>query len=254
VSRIRRVVLFTLIVVAAVYIGLCAVLYFAQASLIYYPQSRATIEGVEVATFEVADAHLEISQRERAGPDAVLYFGGNAEDVARAVPALAEVFPERSIHALHYRGYGGSTGKPREALIVHDALALFDAVRARHERIVVIGRSLGSGVAVQVAARRDVERLVLVTPFASIRALAQEQFPFLPTRLILRNGFESATYAAQVRAPTLLVIAARDQVIPRRSSDALLTAFRPGVARAVVLPGDHNSSGFEATYRAALQD
>lgn len=254
VNRAWRPVLFFLIVLCAVYVGICAFMFFAQGSFVYFPQPRATLEGVDVVTLPVDGARVEISQRERPGADAILYFGGNAEDVAPVVPVLARLFPERSIHALHYRGYGGSTGTPVEAAIVRDALRVFDQLHEGHQRIAVIGRSLGSGVAVQVAAERPVERLVLVTPFASVRAIAQEQFPYLPMRVLLRNPFDSDLYAPGVKAPTRLIIAAQDQVISRSSSEALLAAFRPGIASIVVVAGDHNSNEAESAYRAALKD
>jgi pimeloyl-ACP methyl ester carboxylesterase len=207
-----------------------------------------------VLRLPVGGERVEISQRERPGAPALLYFGGNAEDVALAVAEFARAFPSLSVHGMHYPGYGGSTGRPVESLIVREALAVFDHLHERHDRIVVVGRSLGSGVAVQVAARRPAHRLVLVTPFAGIRAIAQAQFPFLPMRLLLRSPFESAQHAREVQTPTLLIIGDRDEIIPRASSDALLAAFPPGVARAVILSGDHNALGVEGAYLQAVRD
>ena len=161
---------------------------------------------------------------------ALIYFGGNAEDVSYSLPGLANAFPDHAVYLLHYRGYGGSTGTPSEAAIIKDALTLFDKVHAEHKNIVVVGRSLGSGVAVQLASQRPVARLVLVTPYDSIAEIAARQFPVFPVRWLLRDKFESYKYAPQITVPTLIIAAEHDEVIPRASTDALFNSFRARVA------------------------
>ena len=122
----------------------------------------------------------------------------------------------------------GSAGTPSEAAIVADALALFDEARREHRDVVVVGRSLGSGVAVRVASLRPVARVVLVTPYDSIQEIAAARFAFFPVRWLLRDKFESWKYAPAVTAPTLLIAAEHDEVIPRASTELLLTRFKTG--------------------------
>jgi pimeloyl-ACP methyl ester carboxylesterase len=110
----------------------------------------------------VEGARLVVSSRTEPGQNAVIYFGGNAEDVSESIPTLQRAFPDTSLFALHYRGYNGSTGSPSETALIADALLLFDRVRVTYPHIVMIGRSLGSGVAIHVASMRPVERLVRV--------------------------------------------------------------------------------------------
>ncbi len=231
---------------ALAYGALCGLLFLRQRSLLYFPQPRAADAPGELLTLPIADgppgARVLVTVRRRPGPKALLYFGGNAEAVAGQVPLLEAAFPEHALYLMHYRGYGGSSGQPSEQALFADALALFDRVRADHDRIAVLGRSLGSGVAVHLAARRPVDRLVLVTPFDSIEAVASRQFPLVPVALLLRDKYRSWADAPRVEAPTLLIAAARDEVIPRAHTDALLSSFRPGVASLVVLPVDgHNA-------------
>ncbi len=121
--------------------------------------------------------------------------------------------------------------------VVRDAVALYDMVQKRHSKIVVVGRSLGSGVAAYLASLRTVERLVLVTPFDSVEAVAAEQFRFFPVRWLLRDRYESSKYVQSVSAPTLIVVAARDEVIPLARTQALYAQFRPGVASMRVVEG-----------------
>src|SRR5690606_2752171 len=117
---------------------------------------------------------------------AVLYFGGNAEDVSRSIALLSRAFPGAAIYAIHYRSYGGSSGTPSESSLVADAMGLFNRVAETHPLITIVGRSLGTGIAIQVAASRQIERLVLVTPFNSMAELAAEHFKLFPVQLILR--------------------------------------------------------------------
>lgn len=200
------------------------------------------------------DAGIRISVRESDGPDALVYFGGNAEDVSRNLPDFAAAFPTHAIYLLHYRGYGGSAGEPTEAGLAKDALALFDLVHKTHGRVTVIGRSLGSGLAVRVASQRNVARLVLVTPYDSLQDIAADLYPWMPVRWLLIDKYESWRYAPKVSAPTVLVEAEHDEVIPRASTRKLLGRFRQGVAHLEVIPGaGHNSIAQSDRYLALLR-
>jgi pimeloyl-ACP methyl ester carboxylesterase len=158
------------------------------------------------------------------------------------------------LYLLHYRGYTGSTGKPTEQALVADALLLFDRVAATHAEVVLIGRSLGTGVAIQVASQRPVHKLVLVTPYDSIAGLAARQFPYFPVRWLLEDKYESSRHAPRIRAPTLVLAAEYDEVIPAWSTARLLSRFAHGVATQEVIKGTgHNSISASAAYLTALQ-
>ncbi len=241
-------------VVLVAYLLACAALFLFQRSLIYFPQPRSATGLAETLMLPVDGADVVVSVRERTGPSAVVYFGGNAEDVSQSLAPLAVAFPDRALYLMHYRGYGGSSGAPSEAALVADALRLFDRVQAQHANIVVIGRSLGSGVAVQLASVRPAERLVLVTPYDSLRELAVQQFPYMPVRWLLRDRFESGTYAAKITIPTLLIAAEYDEVIPRSSTVALHARFAAGVASLRVVTGSgHNTISSSPEYTALLR-
>lgn len=227
--------------VVAIYALLCAWVYASQRSMIYYPvPERASAVG-EGSTLPVDGAVLKIWTVKRPGRRALIYFGGNAEDVSGSLGEFAQVLPERSLYFVNYRGYGGSTGAPTEAALVADALAIFDTLQKDFDEIAVVGASLGSGVAVQLAAARPVSKLVLVTPFDSLARVGQRAMPWLPVSLLMQDRYESARFAPQVTCPTLLLVAAADAVIPPAHAQTLLAAFAAGRARAVEMPGaGHN--------------
>lgn len=243
-----------LLLAVCAYAAACVVLFFSQRSLIYFPPRTAAFPAPETSTLAVPGATLLVSERPVDGPKALLYLGGNAEDVSASLPLLARVFPERSLYLLHYRGYAGSTGHPTEDALVADALALFDRVAARHDDIVVVGRSLGAAVAVQVASSRPVGKLVLVTPFHSLRGLAAQQFPYFPVRWLLRDSYDAWRNAPQVTAPTLILAAGDDEIIPAHSTHKLLAHFTKSEATMrVIQETGHNSISDSPEYSRALQ-
>ena len=155
---------------------------------------------------------------------ALLYFGGNAEEVSWQI-AKAERIGGRVVALVNYRGYGKSSGRPSQQALEGDALALFDAIAARPDvdatRIAVMGRSLGTGVAVHVAANRRVDRVVLISPYDSIAAVGAHHFPAALVRLVLQDRYDVAAVAPAIRAPLLSVAAGRDTVIPIETSRRL---------------------------------
>ena len=178
----------------------------------------------------------------------VIYFGGNAEEVSWMLEDVGNpasgITPGIGWLLIDYRGYGGSGGAPSETALVADALAWYDHAARQpevdRERIFAFGRSLGSGVAVQLAAQRALRAVVLVTPFDSLAAVAKRHYPYLPVGWMLKHRFESDARAASIDAPLLAVIAGSDQVIPPLHGERLLAAWR-GPKREVRIAGaDHN--------------
>jgi uncharacterized protein len=251
---VPRAILILAAIAAFLYIALCLALFLAQRSFIYYPQPRSTTGGSTTLTLNVDKARVLVDTRPHAGSDAVIYFGGNAEDVSRSLPMLADAFPQRALYALNYRGYGGSTGKPSETALISDALVLFDRVHIDHPHIVVIGRSLGSGVAVHVASERPVERLVLVTPYDSLTKIAAGQFRYFPIHWLLLDKFESWRFAPGVSAPTQLIAAQDDEIIPLASTESLYKRFPQSLATLTVIHGvGHNTISESPEYLPALR-
>ena len=242
-----------LLLALGAYAAACLALFLLQRSLIYFPPSTAAIQAPKITMLTVPGDLVKVSERPRTGSKAVIYLGGNAEDVSFSLPQLDAAFPDHALYLLHYRGYSGSSGKPTEQALVADSLLLFDRVLATHPEVVLVGRSLGTGVAVQVASRRPVRKLVLVTPYDSIAELAARQFPYFPVRWLLQDTYESGAYAGRIGAPTLVLAAEHDEVIPAWSTARLVSRFAPGVATQQVIAGaGHNSISDGSAYLAAL--
>lgn len=233
----------------AAYVALCALMYFGQRSHVYYPVPESGAANARSIQVENGDVRLKVWAVPRPGARALIYFGGNAEDVAANLDGFKTEFPAHSLYLVNYRGYGGSGGSPSETALQSDAIAIYDQLRPRHAQISVMGRSLGAAVAMTLASEREVERLVLVTPFDSLVNVARSHYRWLPVGLLMRDRYDSAARVPAVRAPTLVVIATGDELIPRARTDALTTAFPPAQLQIVLLEGArHNDIDLNPQY------
>lgn len=225
------------------YGGVCALMFVAQRRLLFHPTPANGERSARLARVEGgASGDILYAEHPRAGERAMLYLGGNAEDPAPFVRLLAQQFSDRAVYGLHYPGYAGSSGEPSEVALRADAAAWFAHLRERHPRLTLIGRSLGTALALRLAADDAVERVVLITPYDSIAEVAAGHYPWLPARWLVRDRFEAWKDAARVRAPTLLLLAEHDAVTPAAHGQALHRHFAPGVAQLRLLAGtDHGS-------------
>ncbi len=252
----RSFLIATSIVVLLVYAGICWFLHAQQRELIYYGGfTRVDATATDFA-LKRPDATLRGWVVNPGKPDPILYFGGNGERIEYNRDAFATLFPGRGVYLLAYRGYGASDGAPSEAVLVPDALALFDHVQSRHpdQNIAVIGRSLGSGIASQVAAQRPVERLALITPFDSMIGAAKSHYPIIPVDWLLQERYESAKALRDVRQPVLIIHGGRDDVVPEDSTLRLIEAFRqpPQVVR--LAEAGHNDISDNAEFAQHLSE
>ncbi|MEP7013269.1 MAG: hypothetical protein ABJC13_23365 [Acidobacteriota bacterium] len=240
-------------IVALLYLACCVFLFARQRSLIYFPHPPSSAPGTSTLALRTEGTEVQATVKTAPGAEAVLYFGGNAEDTNHSLPDLEAAFPHQALYLTHYRGYGASTGKPSEKALVADALALYDQVRTTYPQITAIGRSLGSGVAIRLATARPLTRLILVTPYDSLVDIAADQYPIFPIRWLMHDKFESQRYAPNVTAPTLLLEAENDEVVSRASTEALYKRFANGQAiLKVVRNTGHNTIQESPEYVALL--
>ena len=251
----------------AVLVLLHALVYFAQERMIFFPQplDAAMPAAVRKAQPDAREVELPTPDGQRlrgwflpnGGKGAALiYFGGNAEEVSGAALEAAAL-RGISLVLFDYRGYGRSTGEPGERALFGDALAIYDFTASLpgvdRSRIVAMGRSLGSGVAAYLASQRPVAAVVLVTPYDSMAALARTHYPYLLAGPLLRHRFDSASRARTIDAPMLALLAGADTIVPPARGEALARAWR-GPATVVVLPAaGHNDIGFHAAYWTTIR-
>jgi hypothetical protein len=206
------------------YVLLVAVLYVGQRAMLYHP-TTTHIRPAEAGLPEAQEVVLETSDGEkviawhvppRGNKPVVVYFHGNGEIVPwRVERHRATIANGTGLIALSYRGYGGSTGTPTEEGLHRDAEAAYAFATARYapERIVLWGHSLGTGVAVRLAAEKPVGKVILEAPFSSTVDVAAALFPYVPVRWLMHDQFHSDEWIGSIKAPLLVMHGARDDVI-----------------------------------------
>ena len=230
--------------------------FMLQERMLFYPRPGPhSVAGADSVFIEAADGTRLHAWHVEGAPGAplVLYFGGNAEQVSWMAAEVRRHAPGSSWLLVDYRGYGSSAGSPSETALIADALAWYDRYAAGNKAIYLFGRSLGSGVAVQLAAARPVRGVILVAPYDSMVEVGAHHYPFLPVRWLLKHRFESLPHAARVEAPLLCLVAERDEVIPIVHSKRLFGAWK-GPKRWVELPGaGHNSTDGAPEFWSAIR-
>lgn len=222
-----------LIVVAFGYVAGLAALFFAQRSFLF-PVPTVVRTSPQQAGFPQAEEHvLDTADGEKVivwhvpakpGHRVVLYFHGNGDFLAGFFGRFHDLLADGTgVVALSFRGYAGSRGHPSEQGLLRDAAAAYAFTRERYgaDRIVVWGFSLGTGVAVALAAEKPIGRLILEAPYTSTADVAVSIFWFLPVRLVMRDQFRSDERIPRVKIPLLIMHGGRDPAIPIRFGERL---------------------------------
>lgn len=247
------------------WLGLSAAMAANQRRLVFNPTIRREVDHPRSSGHRTRQVVIRAADGTRLsgwlmtpqipGPHpGIVYFGGRSEEVSWVARDAGKLFPNMAVLAVNYRGYGNSHGDPDEQHLVDDGRMLYDWLAARthvdEQRIGVVGRSLGSGVAVQVAMQRPAHSVVLITPYDSILAIAKRKFRAMPIETILRHRFESIKYAPMLMAPTFVLRAAFDDVVPHSHTDLLVQQLGRLHGDEVVPGSDHMT----IPYLAATQD
>jgi pimeloyl-ACP methyl ester carboxylesterase len=189
----------------------------------------------------------------------ILGFGGNAWNGQDVAEYLHELFPGCDVVAFHYRGYAPSAGAPSAEALLADAPLIYDLAveRLKPARIVAVGFSIGSGIAASLALERRVDGLILVTPFDSLKAVAQGMFPWLPIGRFFEHEIDAGSAIERVRAPVAIVAAERDEIVSPDRTDALRPRVPHLVFDRTISGSGHNDiyarSDFQAAMHAALE-
>lgn len=193
-------------------------------------------------------------------PDAsrtlILGFGGNAWNGQDVAEYLHGLFAAHDVVAFHYRGYPPSTGAPSAEALIADAPLVYDAASAlvKPARVIAVGFSIGTGVAAQLSAARKLDGLILVTPFDSLKAVAQALYPWIPIGPFFEHEIDAATPIQQGRTPIAIIAAEHDLVVPRDRSDALRRSVPNLVFDRTIGGAGHNDIYGRSDFHRAMHE
>jgi uncharacterized protein len=249
-------------VAVCLYLGMAAIVYFTQRSMMYFPDSTHTTP-VQAGLPEAQEVELKAADGEyslawhfapRQDRPVILYFHGNGGALRYRVERFRKLIHDGiGLVALEYRGYGGNTGTPSETGLIADAEAAYAFAAARYpaKQIVLWGESLGTGVAVALATRKPVGRVILEAPFTSAVGVAAGRYWYLPVGLLMKDQFRSDQLIGKVAVPVLILHGARDQVVPFAMGERMfeLTTAPKHIVR--FLDGDHHDLDAQGALHAA---
>ncbi len=217
-----------IVVGCIVYIILSLYLYLTQDSKIFNfsivekrrPAVLNECENCKEVMLKVDNAVLSGVYLENNSKKLIIYFGGNSDDATDFIKLLKNQ-SKYNVVAFNYRGNALSSGIPSEKNLFEDALRIYDTY-AKDKIVYVVGRSLGSGVAVYLSTKRDIKKLILITPYDSIENVAKERYPFLPVLLLLRYKFNSKDYIKNSKAPIVIFMVKDDKVVSNKRTKNLI--------------------------------
>ncbi|MGB6935249.1 MAG: alpha/beta hydrolase [Xanthobacteraceae bacterium] len=207
------------------YVALAATVYFAQRSLMYFPDT-AHVTPADAGLPEANEVPLTAADgtqihvwhvAPRDNKPVIIYFHGNGGSLPGRVDRFRRLIKDGiGLVGVEYRGYGGSGGTPTEQGLIADAQAAYAFATARYpvSQIVVWGESLGSGVAVALAAEKPVVRVILEAPFTSTEAVGARHYWYLPVRLLMKDQFRSDERIGKVTAPLMIMHGVLDRTVP----------------------------------------
>lgn len=186
----------------------------------------------------------------------LLGFGGNAWNGQDVAEYLHELYPGHDVVAFHYRGYPPSTGEPSAKALIADAPKVYDAAvaRAKPDHVIALGFSIGTGIAAQLAARRKLGGLVLVTPFDSLRAVAQSIYPWLPIGPLFAHEIDAATPLGGKSPPVAIIAAQKDEIIATERTDALRKRVSAVVFDRTIAGAGHNDIYSRSDFHDAMHE
>jgi uncharacterized protein len=233
------------------YLGVAAILYFAQRSMMYFPETihtspaQAGLPEAEEVTLTTSDGERLITWHvaPRGGKPVILYFHGNGGALRHRVERFRKFVKDGiGVVAVEYRGYGGSSGSPSEAGLMADGEAAYAFAAAHYpaQQIVLWGESLGTAVAVALAAEKPVGRVILEAPFTSAAAVAATHYWYMPIGFLMKDQFRSDERIGKVTAPVLILHGMHDHTVPFAMGERMfeLTKAHKDIVR--FLDGGHD--------------
>jgi fermentation-respiration switch protein FrsA (DUF1100 family) len=250
--------------ILAIFLLMGGLLHTFQTSMIFYPGKLrkdfrfSLVEGAEEVFLNTTDGEtINALFYPGTSSEVILYFHGNAGDLS-GWQHISQDFTRLgySILIIDYRGYGKSSGTITEQGLYKDGEAAYQFLVNEKgyapEDIIIYGRSIGTGIAVELAARHETKGIILESPFTSLKKLANQKVPFLLPSLFLKYSFDNIGKINSLNSPVLFIHGAKDSLIPVSHTEKLFTAFHGEKEKIIIPGGGHNDLNTFSEYHEAL--
>lgn len=264
--RLRKIAKITGILLASLYLLATIGLFLYQDKLLYFPyplttqrmseisELNADIEPVTIKAADGTPLKGWIVNKNR--DNAIYYFGGNGEEVSYMIDQAKEM-KDYAFVLINYRGYGESQGEASQKSLFSDSEEIYRQIQEEYHysKVIIMGRSLGSGVALHLADCIQPDGLILVTPYDRMANIAKGQIPpIFPVSLLLQDKYESDKIAKEIKTPTIILMAENDTIVPNENTLALAKEF-PDPVPIITIPGaGHNSISATAEYWESIRN
>lgn len=207
-------------------------------------------DGIRLEGVHIAPANRDDSQT------LILGFGGNAWNGQDVAEYLHRLFPDHDVVTFHYRGYWPSAGSPSGEALIADAPLVYDAAvgRLKPSRVIGVGFSIGTGVVAQLSAKRKLDGLILVTPFDSLKAVAESLYPWIPIGPFFRHQIDALGPLRQGRVPVAIIAAQYDQIVAAERTEALRTGVKTLKFDRTIAGVGHNDIYARSDFQQAMDE
>jgi pimeloyl-ACP methyl ester carboxylesterase len=219
------------------------------------PPGAERLSAKSADGYELAGIHIPAEEPAKS-PTLVLGFGGNAWNAQDVAEYMHQLFPDEEVVAFHYRGYAPSKGSPSAKALIADAPLVYDLAvkQVKPKRVVAVGFSIGSGIAARLAAERKLAGLILVTPFDSLKAVAQSMYPWLPIGPFFEHEIDAASALETLDVPVAIIAADRDEIVPGERTDALRQRIPNLVLDRTIARAGHNDIYARSDFHEAIRE
>jgi len=236
--------------------------------LLYFPAgiSQTRLDFIKKYYKEVSEISIPVNddhtlhgwliQKDLKKYPLIIYFGGNAEEVSLNIEDFIDNMSANFL-LLNYRGYGLSSGSPSEKKLLADSEKIYEFAASEYDlspdRIYAMGRSLGSGIAVHLAVKKNLPKAILITPYTSIEETAKVHFPSLIVKFFLTDPFRADLLIKDYKNTVHIIAAADDEIIPAELAKRLYDQIdcRKGIT--IIQNAGHNTISNYYEYWSALQ-
>ena len=250
----------SIFLIAIIYLILIALFFYFQRLLMYFPSqnlpnpNQVQLSEMKVIQLQTSDGLTLYSWYHKAKHNrkTIVYFHGNGGNIAdRSIRVKPLLNAGMGLLMLNYRGYGDNEGKPSEKGLIKDAQSalnfLLNKENIELEKIILLGESLGTAMAIKLASENLIGAVILESPFISATEVGRRAYPFLPVKLLIKDRYDNLSKIGRIKSPILIIHGERDMIVPAKHGRTLLKNAKQPKRGVFLSDAGHNDLFYHGT-------